>query len=61
VCVVNATSGEVIETRVWEDEADVRWRGDVTKFRLPREPDPPDWIPDAVAFVERLMSENGFV
>jgi hypothetical protein len=61
VRVVNATSGEIIETRIWEDEADVRWRGAAREFRLPRRPDPPSWIPDAVAFVEATITDNGFL
>jgi hypothetical protein len=61
VRVANATSGEVIETRVWEDEAEVRWRSDVRQFRLASQPNPPSWIPDAVDFVGHLVGDDGFV
>jgi hypothetical protein len=61
VRLTNSASGEAIDASVWEDEAEVRWRDSARRFTLGSAPDPPSWIPDAVAHVERLMADGDFL
>lgn len=56
VRLVHAETGEQIEIFLWEDEADVRYNGAHTRFKLPTRAAPGGWIPEAVQFVEQLLA-----
>jgi hypothetical protein len=61
VRLTNVSSGEAVEIRIWEDEAEVRWRNSSERFALVDDPDPPSWIPTAVEYVGRLLADGDFV